>query len=178
MPFSSERLQEVFNLVEQHVETRYGIPVRVTDVPHPFTGDLDGAEIQIDHDQGLEDALFILVHLFGHTVQWNVCEDARELGLADQENPSDEELEQIREYEVQACGYSMQLFHELGIDDFDQWLSDFAACDYAYLEHFYRTGEKKPFRDFWRDGTPCIGPRPIPEFAPTRWRTRWGGVVV
>ncbi|HET7711376.1 MAG TPA: hypothetical protein VFL80_05550, partial [Thermoanaerobaculia bacterium] len=65
---SDARFQEVFNLLEAWVERQYEIPVIIGDVPDPFTGDLDGQEIEIDYDQSWEDALFILAHLFGHTV--------------------------------------------------------------------------------------------------------------
>ena len=71
-----------------------------------------------------------------------------------------------------------QLFHEAGIHDLDQWLSDFAACDYEYLAHFYRTREKLPFLSFWCDGQPLVKPLQIQEFHPTQWVSRWKGTVV
>ena len=173
---SPERFRAVFPLVERLVEERWGIPVRVRDVAHPFTGDLDGAEILVDYDLEPEDALFILVHLFGHTVQWNTDADARAIGT--HTGPWDEDaLRRVRTYEQDACRYSMQLFHDAGVFDLDQWLSDFATCDYRYLDHFYRTGEKRPFRSFWSDGTPCLTPLPIPAFSPTRWLSRDGIVI-
>ena len=72
----------------------------------------------------------------------------------------------------------MQLFHEAGVTDLDQWLSDFAACDLAYLEHSYLSGQPAPFRSFWKDGTPLLAPQPIPSFTPQRWLSRWDGIVV
>ncbi|MBE7447613.1 MAG: hypothetical protein HS111_01595 [Kofleriaceae bacterium] len=177
MPTSAARFAEVFARVERLIEERWAIPVRIRDVPHPFTGDLDGAEIHVDYDLEAEDALFIVVHLFGHTVQWNVDDDARAIGMYT--GPWDDAtLARLRGYEVDACRYSMQLFHDAGVTDLDQWLSDFAACDYAYLEHFYRTGEKRPFRSFWRDGNPCLSPLAIPAFSPRRWMARGDGIVV
>jgi hypothetical protein len=175
---TDSRLREVFDTVESLVERRYGIPVRIRDVPNPFTGDLDGAEIHVDYDVDLANAVFILAHLFGHTVQWNLSEAAREIGSRVAENPTEEELRRLHDYEVEACRYSLQLFHEAGIHDLDQWISDFAACDFAYLEHFYRTGEKAPFESFWRDGQPRLAPLAIPDFTPARWVSRWGGTVV
>ncbi len=172
---SEERFRDVFNTVEPLIERRYGIPVVLSDVPHPFTGDLDGLEIRVDHDLDAEEATFILVHLFGHTVQWNVSEENRRLGSAP---PSPELLPAIERYEREACGYSLQLFHEAGVRDLDAWLSDFGACDLAYLRHFYTTGEKLPWRSFWTPGNPLIEPLPIPEFHPQAWRSRWEGVVV
>jgi len=178
MPPTSERLREVFNLIEPLVERRWGIPVTITDVPNPFTGDLDGEAILVDHDLDIEDAVFILVHLFGHTVQWNVSERSREIGMARPDNWNEEQLAELAAYELQACRYSLQLLHDAGIRDLDQWVSDFAACDSAYLMHFYRTGEKRPFRSFWRDNAPLVTPLAIPEFQPTRWISRYQGTVI
>lgn len=173
-----ERFRQVFNLLERHVETKYGVPIRIRDVPNPFTGDLDGAEIHVDYDEDIESALFIIAHLFGHTVQWNTDEQARELGYKLYPNPDEAMLQRLYAYEYEACRYSMQLFHEAGVTDLDQWLSDYSACDFRYLEHFYKTGEKPPFKTFWRDGAAKLEPKPIPPFHPTKWVSRWEGIVV
>lgn len=173
-----DRLKEVFNLLERIIEERWGIPVVIRDVPEPFTGDLDGAEIAVDFENDVEDALFILVHLFGHTVQWNTDPAARDIGGKVEANPTEERLAALQRYEEEACAYSLQLLHEVGVEDLDQWLADFSRCDFAYLRHFYATGEKKPFRSFWRDGTPLLTPSPIPDFRPTRWLARSDGIVV
>jgi hypothetical protein len=171
-------LRRAFNVLERHVETRYGIPIRITDVPNPFTGDLNGEEIQVDYDEDIESALFIIAHLFGHTVQWNTSEEARKIGYRLFKNPTEEELRQLEEYEHEACRYSLQLFHEAGLRDFDQWVSDYSACDFAYLRHFYTTGEKRPFKSFWKDGQRLLTPKAIPDFHPQRWVGRWEGIVV
>jgi hypothetical protein len=57
-------------------------------------------------------------------------------------------------------------------------MADFAACDTAYLMHFYRTGEKRPFREYWREGMPRLEPLAIPRFQPVRWVSRADGVVI
>jgi hypothetical protein len=172
-----DRYREAFNRVEGHIERRYGLPVVITDVQDPFTGDLDGARILVDYDLEPEDALFILVHLFGHTVQWNVNPDDRALGLLDVRDPTPQLLAELERYERDGARYSLQLFHEAGIHDLDQWLADFAACDVAYLLHYYRTGNKLPFRSFWKDGTQALTPLAIPAFSPERWVTRSGTVI-
>ena len=171
-------LREVFDAAERMIEDRWGIPVTISDVPNPFTGDLDGEQIQVDYDIEIEEAVFILIHLFGHTVQWNVSARAREIGSARRATWTEDELRELAEYEREACRYSLQLLHDAGFHDLDQWISDFAACDCAYLMHFYRTGEKRPFRSFWRDGAPLVPPLPIPEFQPTRWISRNDGTVI
>src|SRR2546428_608274 len=175
---TDDRFREVFNTLEPYIEERFGIPVIIRDVPVPFKGDLDGAEIQIDYDNDLENAVFIIAHLFGHTVQWNLSEYARVIGSKVQQNPTEEKLNELEAYEREACRYSLQLFHDVGIHDLDQWLADFAACDFAYLRHAYKTGEKLPFRSFWKDRQPLLEPLAIPEFQPHRWISRLEGIVV
>jgi hypothetical protein len=175
---SDDRFREVFNLVERYIERRYGVPVVITDVPNPFTGDLDGAEIRVDYALTPEEAAFIIVHLFGHTVQWNVSARARIIGVMPISSPSEELLAELQAYEREAAQYSLQLFHDAGVHDLDQWLSDFAACDFAYLRFFYTSGEKRPFKSFWANGAPVLEPLAIPDFQPKRWRSRADGVVV
>ena len=177
-PVSEARLREIFNRVEAAIEARWGIPVTIRDVAAPFTGDLDGERIDLDHDLPIDEALFILLHLFGHTVQWNASEDLRELGLRPVKDPSEDLLAEIDAYERAAGRYSMQLLHELGIFDLDQWLADFTDADVRYLLHFYRTGEKLPLEQVWRGGQPPIEPAAIPHFQPTRWLARSEGVVI
>lgn len=175
---SEERFRTAFNALEAYIERRYAIPVVIRDVTDPFTGDLDGQRIEVDYDQTWEDALFVIAHLFGHTVQWNVDARARSIGTVPVTAATEEFLAELRDYELQACRYSLQLFHEAGIRDLDQWMADFAACDSAYLMHFYRSGEKKPFRSFWQRGMGAIEPLAIPSFTPERWISRNDGVVI
>jgi hypothetical protein len=175
---SDERFREVFNRLEKYIEDRYEIPIRISDVPNPFTGDLDGAEIQVDYAEDIESALFIIVHLFGHTVQWNTSEEAREIGHRLYPNPSDEMVQRLHVYELEACRYSMQLFHDAGVHDLDGWLSDYSHCDFDYLLDQYKTGVVKPFKTFWKDGTSLLEPKAIPAFTPTKWIARADGIVV
>ena len=179
-PFApaAERFKEAYAIVEWFIESRYGLAVQVEDVPAPFTGDLDGEQIVVDYELSSEDALFIVAHLFGHTVQWNTNAAERELGSLAVKNPSEELLEQLAAYERRAASFAMQLFHEAGVRDLDQWLSDYSNCDIKYLCDFYRTGVKAPFRSCWQHATPLIQPVPIPDFAPTRWTARSTGVVI
>jgi len=178
LPVSEERFRQIYNLLERTIEERWGIPITTRDVAEPFTGDLDGARIELDYDLPIGDAVFILLHLFGHTVQWNVSERMREVGLAPVKDASDTLLAEIEAYEREAGRYSAQLLHELGVHELDQWLADFTSADIAYLLHFYRTGEKLPIEQVWRGGEPPIQPIPIPHFQPTSWIARNTGVVV
>jgi hypothetical protein len=164
--------------VEQHIVSTYGIRIVTRDVPDPLTGDLDGAEIQIDYAVTPEQRLFLLAHLFGHTVQWNVNAASFQLGRPRKPPVKEEIMPALIEYEKDAARYALTMLHEVGIMDIDQWLSDYTACDMAYLSYFYRTGEKREFSTFWSDGTPCIEHRPIPSFTPTPQARRSDGIVI
>lgn len=164
--------------VQEHLERDWGIPVVTRDIPDPLTGDLDGAEIDVDYAVTPELRLFLLGHLFGHTVQWNVNESAFDLGRQ-YKPPVDEKLfPEVLAYEGEAARYGLQLLHQIGIADVDQWFSNYTASDQAYLLHFYRTGDKGEFKNFWREGAPLIEPKPIPEFKPKKRVFRMDGVVI
>lgn len=164
--------------VQRQIEEVYGIHVITRDVPDPLTGDLNGTEIHIDYALSAEDRLFLLAHLFGHTVQWNVSPRAFEIGRPLEPPVAESLLPEIMEYERDAARYALQLLHEIGIVDADQWLTDFTTCDAAYLSHYYRTGEKLEFRSFWCNSTPPIEPLRIPAFTPTPRSYRTDGIVI
>jgi len=164
--------------VEQHITRRYGIRVVTRDVPDPLTGDLDGAEIHIDYALTPEQRLFLLAHLFGHTVQWNVNPLAFDLGRPRNPPVDEESMPALIDYERDAASYALSMLHEIGITELDQWLSDYTTCDMAYLGHFYRTGEKKEFQTFWCDGAPRIEARPVPAFTPSQRSRRSDGIVI
>lgn len=166
--------RRAFNRVERYVEHAWGIPVILTDVVDPNTGDFNGVTISVDWELSPDVALFVLAHLFGHTVQWATDERARDLGTRyGVEAPPPERFEAVRLYEEEASRYSLQLFHDAGLAGFDQWLSDWAAADWRFLEHVYRTGERVDFRRFLEPGGPLLEPLAIPSFQPTRWVSRF-----
>jgi hypothetical protein len=165
--------RDVYNRVVPIVERKYGVEVTISDVVDPNTGDFDGKQILIDYDQDLEVALFVLVHLFGHTVQWNTSEAQRELGLSVATGKTPEEMAAIHEYEQGATRLGIALLHEAGVRDMDGWASDWWRADYAYLLHFYETGEKFDVRGLVERGGEPLAPLPIPRFTPQRFASRW-----
>jgi hypothetical protein len=84
----------------------------------------------------------------------------------------------ILAYEREAACYGIAMFHQVGITDVDDWFSRYTACDQAYLVHFYRTGEKRDFRTFWREDVDHIEAKPIPRFTPTKRVFRMDGIVI
>lgn len=172
-PTSDFDYRAVYNRVVSVVEGKYGIEVTISDVVDPNTGDFDGERILIDYDQDLEVALFVLVHLFGHTVQWNVSERYRTLGLNPPKSNGPQEMAAITEYEQGATRLGIALLWEAGVTDMDGWASDWWRADFDYLVHFYRTGEKLDVRSLLKRGGEALSAVPIPAFAPRRFASRW-----
>ena len=163
---------------EEYLGRVYGIRVVTRDIPGTLIGDLDGSEIHIDPAVRPEQRLFLVAHLFGHTVQWHTDPRAFELGQQYAPPVDKNDVPAILNYEREAASYALGMLHGTGITDIDQWFSDYAACDEAYLLHYYRTGERGEFQRFWVDNVPLVQPRPIPPFTPTRRRFRLDGVVI
>lgn len=164
--------------VEHLLTTRYGIRIVTRDVPDPLLGDLDGAEIHIDYAVSPEERLFLLAHLFGHTVQWNVLPGARELGQQQTPPVPEDTLAAVLDYEWEAARYSLFMMHEAGVTGLDQWLADYTASDLAYLSHFYRTGEKRSFSEFRMVCERPLEPLAIPPFTPEQHVFRLDGIVI
>ena len=49
---------------------KHGFVIEYRDLESPRTGIFDGLRIVIDPDVGFEMQCFLLLHLFGHSVQW------------------------------------------------------------------------------------------------------------
>jgi len=178
MPIDSARLNDLARRAEEYLAATYRVPVHIRAIPKPFHGDLDGSQIDIDGDTEPAERLFLILHLFGHTVQWDTSERAREIGRPLPVPVSEELLPELLAYEREAAGYAVELLHELGASDLDAWFSDIAEADLAYLTHYYRTGEKRPVSEFFRANCPVVQPKPIPPFQPKQWIFRADGVVI
>ena len=170
--------EEYCKKVARHIEERYGIRVVTRDVPDPLLGDLNGSEIHIDYALTPEQRLFLLAHLFGHTVQWNARPETIELGRPCDIPVAEAMLPALMEYEERAAEYALSMLREIGTPEIDQWLSNFSASDIAYLHHYYVTGEKRSFHSFWREDASLIQPCPIPAFRVTRHAWRSDGIVI
>lgn len=164
--------------VQTYLENFYGIRVVTRDIPDPLTGDLDGSEIDIDYAVTPEQRLFLLAHLFGHTVQWNVNPALFEIGRQYRPPVDEASIPAVIAYEREAACYGLFMLHQIGISDIDQWFCDYTAADQAYLLHFYRTGKKGDFRAFWRSNAPLIEPKSVPTFTPTKRSFRMDGIVI
>ena len=169
---------EYFARVQERLEHTYSIRVVIRDIPEPLIGDLDGLEIHIDQAVTQEQRLFLLAHLFGHTVQWNLSPEAFEIGRHYKPPVEEQLFPKIIEYELEAARYGLELCHEAGVRGIEDWFSAYTACDQKYLLHFYRTGEKGDFRSFWSNDAPLVQPKLIPPFTPAKRALRMDGIVI
>jgi len=151
----------------RRIERAYSLKINVGPVIGSYTGQFDGKEIWVDLEKDPEEAVFILVHLFGHTVQWNLDENLRRLGLSDV-GVKEEDLPRIYQYERQASQLGLALLEETGEFRLARWLSDCFGADWKFLVHFYRTGQKVRFEPEEGAAEPLLSPLPIPSFIPQR----------
>ena len=167
-------LKQAYTTVAAHIEKDYGVRVKVCDVLDPNTGDFDGEHIYVDFALDAENELFVLLHLFGHTVQWNTSEELRKIGLDTQTGKTEAELAPIYAYECDATRFGLTLLHDVGITDLDRWASDWFYADWRFLRLLYLTGEKTDTRQHFRPGEGVtLTALPIPPFKPQKFTTRF-----
>lgn len=146
-----------------------------------YKGDMDGVHIITCSLIDDEEELFNVLHMIGHSIQWNIDEDLRKLGSVLYQNPSDSLLKKLQDYEWEANCYALEILHKLGITGLDIWLYDKYQKDMYYLTHFYKTGEKL------REITPValryayiklLVPKEIPSFTPYASENTRQGLVI
>jgi hypothetical protein len=142
MPTKKVDFAEVLQKCEAIVK-EMGLAIQYTQNFDPFfKGDLDGKTIFIGIHLAAEEKVFNLLHLAGHSIQWNTDLLLRNLGSELYKNPDDELLKKLTTYEWQANCYALSILHKAGIFNLDKWLSRKYLIDMLYLIHFYKTGEK------------------------------------
>src|SRR6476659_9951011 len=109
---------------------KHGFAIEYRDLDPPRTGIFNGLRIVIDPDVGFEMQCFLLLHLFGHSVQW--VAPSLEAKLHDLQHTADQAvfMKVLQAYEYEAARFGMQLLHESGVTMLDQWYSDFVQTDW------------------------------------------------
>jgi hypothetical protein len=141
---------------------KYGFVIEYRDLEPPRTGIFDGLRIVIDPDVDFEMQCFILLHLFGHSVQWVAPSVAYRLAELQHTTDKSRFMRALHDYEYEAAGYGLQLMHEAGVQDLDQWYSDFVATDWRYVERFYETDAIPPWEECVISNQPLLRPASIP----------------
>ena len=142
---------------------KQGFAIEYRDLPSPQTGIFDGLRIVVDPDVGFEMQCFILLHLFGHSVQW--VAPSIEHKLDSLQNTADKQrfMQVLHDYEYEAARFGMHLLHQVGVTGLDQWYSDFVATDWRYVERYYLEDKLPPWEDCVVQGCPLIEPAVLPE---------------
>jgi len=190
-PYSTESdyifdFENIFLTYSQSIKTNFNISVAFHQLGPEVTGDFDGLHIVIRHNQPDEVNLFLLAHLFGHCVQFNTSQHDRVMGLKDwtAENIDPEVMDAIKSYELNAGRFALKLFHQIGILELDQWLSDWVHADWKYLKYLYENGGNSEtntariynsviMNKFFEKNTPLISPILIPAFTARQWENRY-----
>ena len=142
---------------------KYGFAIEYRDLEAPRTGIFDGLRIVIDPDVGFEMQCFLLLHLFGHSVQWIAPSIEHKLDALQNTQDRPRFMQVLHDYELEAAGFGLQLLHERGVTGQDQWYSDFVHTDWRYVERYYQTDRLPPWEECVVSGSPLIQAHPIPE---------------
>jgi hypothetical protein len=157
----SERLVPLCDAISSRI-VAYGFGIGYRDLDPPRTGIFDGLSITVDPDVGLEMRCFILLHLFGHSVQWVAPTLAGSLDELQHTTDPARFIEVLRDYEYDAARFGLQLLHEADVTDLDAWYADFVATDWRYVERYYATGAIPNWADCVVRDAPPLAPAPIP----------------
>jgi hypothetical protein len=143
----------------------YGFTIEYGALDRPKLGIFDGLRITIDPVVDFEMQCFLLLHLFGHSVQW-VARSYRPEIIGVSADNLEVYLAALERYERNAARFGLQLLHESGITDLDPWFSDFAETDWRYVETFYRQGAIPRWETCVVRGANPVEPLPIPPLTP------------
>jgi len=141
---------------------KYGFAIEYRDLEAPRTGIFDGFRIVIDPDVGFEMQCFLLLHLFGHSVQWVAPSIEHKLDALQHTSDKKQFMQVLQDYEMEAARYALQLLHERGIRSQDRWFSDFVHTDWRYVERYYEIDKLPPWDECVVSGGPLISPQPVP----------------
>ena len=157
----AEPLVEVWTKATSNV-VKYGFILEYRDLEPPRTGIFDGQRIVIDPDVGFEMQCFVLLHLFGHSVQWVAPEIEHKLHALQNTSDKSQFMQVLHDYEFEAARFGLQLLHEVGVRHLDHWYSDFVATDWRYVERFYREDRIPPWAECIATGADTVQPQKIP----------------
>jgi len=157
----SADMVEIWRKVSSGI-VKQGFVIEYRDLEPPRTGIFDGLRIVIDPDVAFEMQCFLLLHLFGHSVQW--IAPSLEHALHDLQHTEDRTrfMQVLHDYEFQAARFGLQLMHQVGVTDLDQWYSDFVETDWRYVERYYQTDQIPEWHTCVTTGCTVIEATPIP----------------
>jgi hypothetical protein len=169
---SADRMVQVWCGCASRV-VKYGFRLQLDDLEPPRTGIFDGLSITIDPDVDFEMQCFILLHLFGHSVQWVAPSLADKLDALQHTPDKARFMQVLHNYEYEAARYGLQLLHETGVADLDRWYSDFVETDWRYVERFYENDVIPPWEECVTAAGRLVVPLAIPPLVHRRVEVRF-----
>jgi hypothetical protein len=160
----ADRLVDLWLRITTAIVKR-GFAIEYRDLEPPRTGIFDGQRIVIDPDVGFEMQCFVLLHLFGHSVQWVSPTLAWKLDALQHTSDKEAFMQVLHDYEFEAAGLALTLLHEAGVEELDQWYADFVETDWRYVERYYQTNEIPSWDECVRRNCAAVQPLPIPPLA-------------
>src|SRR5437773_12110629 len=157
----ADRLVKLWSTITSGVVKR-GFAIEYRDLDPPRTGIFDGLKIVIDPDVGFEMQCFVLLHLFGHSVQWVAPSLEHKLHALQHTTDKEKFLQVLHDYEHEAAQFGLALLRAVGVTDLDAWYSDFVATDWCYVERYYREDRIPAWDECVVSGAPAIQPAEIP----------------
>jgi hypothetical protein len=157
----SRELVELWIKCSSRVVKR-GFAIEYRDLAPPRTGIFDGLRIVLDPDVAFEMQCFILLHLFGHSVQWLAPSLAGQLDDLQHTADRAKFMAVLQAYEYQAARFAAQLMQEAGIRGLEQWFADFVETDWQYVKRYYETNQIPPWQECIVSGCPFVEPLAIP----------------
>lgn len=148
------------------------------DIDEFFKGDLDGLNIILRHINYEED-LFNILHMVGHSIQWNDSSDLRDFGNVVYNKPDEKLLAKLRNYEWEANCYGYKILTDLGYYNLKNWLELKCTLDMVYLTHFYKTGEKlRGVVNMDNIERLSLNPKELPKIIPKSQDMTRNGIVI
>src|SRR5215471_1029254 len=116
--FTHEYFERVLSLATTRIQ-HYGFTIVYSDkLPKTSAAEFDGLTFLLQKEMSPDSALFNLLHIFGHSLQWCVSPETFVLArkkIVPGDPLPESELLAIKSYERQASEYGIQLLHEANI---------------------------------------------------------------
>ena len=156
----------------------HGFAIRyddLSDQEQKKTGTFDGLDIVLHSGNEPQLQIFILLHLFGHSVQWVAPSLEHTLDGIQNKDDLQKFLFFLRQYEFEAARFGLQLLHEGGITEADEWFTEMVDIDWQYVRMYYLSGVIPSLEDAAALSTkpPKIEPLAIPELRHRRVKVRY-----
>ena len=168
----ADRLVELWPRAASRV-VKHGFAVQLADLEPPRTSIFDGLAIVIDPDVGFEMQCFVLLHLFGHSVQWTAPGLAHQLDALQHTTEKEAFMRVLHDYEIEAARFGRQLLAETKVEGLEAWYADYVETDWRYVERFYQTDVIPPWEECLTQATQRVEPLEIPELQHRRVGVRY-----